>query len=245
MAQPLFQWPYPAAHEPLGDTESTPGAARGVFFRTLVELGTGRVAGIETAPGKAVAGDALDPGAAATPVGQPVPGWREGGACLGRLRGPTARLVRADLAIRPERIGQGPGPCATRTILMFDVAALCRERFRSLELLVACKRAGSRILLDNFDLDDPPARFMEMLPADILRVSPSRMPWHWDSDRRREALEAVLGFAGNLLMDVAVADVSGQGQRSELKRLGVRYAQGDWRREGPGHFSGAVSAARR
>ncbi|WP_428567432.1 MAG: EAL domain-containing protein [Solidesulfovibrio sp. DCME] len=244
MAHTLFQWPYPTTLLARPENETGAEASRGVFFRALVELGTGQVAGIETALGKPAPGESLEAGAPVRPFGAFVPGWPERGSCPGRRGEPTARLVRADLATRPDRIGQAPGPAAARTILMFDVTALCREPARSLELLVACKRAGARILLDNFDLDEPPARFMEMLPADILRVSPSRMPWHWEPDRRRDALEGLLAFAGNLLMDVAVAGVSGRSQRLELKRLGVRYAQGDWRRDGLGHLSGSVSSGR-
>jgi len=206
-------------------------AGNGIFFRALVDLGTGGVAGIETArarAGRREAASLLSEGPArrrAWPASDALGAWGS------EVREPAAYLVRGDLTTRPERIGAPLGLAAGRIILMFDVAALFREPGKSLDLLIACKRAGARILLDNFDLDDPPARFMEMLPADILRVAPWRMPWHWDDARRQEAMASVLGYAGNLLMDVAVEGVDGGGQRRALQRLGVRYAQGRWRRD--------------
>lgn len=241
MAHTLFHWPYPTALGQSVDSEPSFRSAEGIFFRALVELGTGDVAGIETAAERGKTCDLLQRQALGLP-GRTA--FAPGGAWGRKLREGAAYLLRGDLSVCPDGIGAPLGLPASRTILMFDVAALYREPSRSLELLVACKRAGARILLDNFDLDDPPARFMEMLPADILRVSPGRMPWHWDAPKRRQALESVLAFADNLLMDVAVEGVTGRSQRLELRRLGVRYAQGDWRRESLGLFRTVTASAR-
>jgi hypothetical protein len=216
-----------------GVADAAAGSGRGVFFRALVDLDTGGVAGIEAAPGRA-----------GHPASDPVPGRRpRTAASLGawgrEVREPAAYLVRGGLDTQPEAIGASHGVAAGRIILMFDVAVLFAAPARSLDLLLACKRAGARILLDNFSLDDPPARFMEMLPADILRVAPWSMPWHWDASRRDAALASVLAFAGNLLMDVAVEGVDGE-ERRRLRRLGVRYAQGGWRRDDLGLVPGPV-----
>lgn len=202
---------------------------RGVFFRALVDLDTGGVAGIEATSGPA--------GRLGRPAAWGGPGPGLGGQASGNLgawgqavRDPAAYLVRGDLDTDPATIGAPQGVAAGRIILMFDVAALFAAPARSLDLLLACKRAGARILLDNFPLDDAPARFMEMLPADILRVASWSMPWHWDAGRRDAALASVLAFAGNLLMDVAVEGMDGE-ERRKLRRLGVRYALGGWRRD--------------
>ena len=200
----------------------------GIFFRTLVDLGTGDVAGIESMRTHAAPGDA---------AGQYLMGHMVRletlpvGAQHDRPARKAAHLVRCDLNLRVGRLAASIGIAPERAILMFDVGALCRDPGRALDLLLDCKRAGARILLDNFDLEEPPARFMEMLPADILRVAPRAMPWHWDAAKRRELLASVLAFADNLLMDVAVEDVSSGWQRQEYKRLGVRYIQGGWRRD--------------
>jgi hypothetical protein len=212
-------------HQTIGET------GRNVFFRALVDLGTGGVAGIETARGRtprvdAVAGlhdDATARGV--SPILDALGAWGQ------EVREPAAYMVRGGLATHPGKVGQVLGVDATRVILMFDVTDLLVDPAKALRLLLDGKRAGLRILLDNFDMEDPPARFMELLPADILRVTPGRMPWHWEESRRQEAMESLLGFAGNLLMDVAVEGVDSGGQRRVLRRLGVRYALGGWRRD--------------
>ncbi|WP_300159605.1 hypothetical protein [Solidesulfovibrio sp.] len=229
MAHTLFQWPFPEMQAGRRSADASSPLRGEVLFRALVEIRSGVVAGIETVQAREVGGDQLSSRRPASPDRILAPDAR---ALLGLgARGDAAYLVRAGLDMRVERIGAAYGVTPGRTILMFDVGELLREPSRALELLVACKRAGARILLDNFDLDTPPARFMEMLPADILRVSPGRMPWHWDEARRGQALREALAFAGNLLMDVAVEDARAESRRTAYKRLGVRYVQGAWRRD--------------
>ncbi len=203
-------------------------ARRDVFFRALVDLGTGGVAGIEAARVKPLVRDVYAPaigpfGGVASTAADALGAWGEA------VRDPAAYLLRgavdADAAAVAARLGLAP----ERIIFMYDMGPLLAEPFRAIEALVAVKRAGSRILLDNFDLGDPPARFMELLPADILRVAPRRMPWHWDEARRQDTMVSLMRFADNLLMDVAVEGVENSGQRREFKRLGVRYVQGGWR----------------
>lgn len=211
----------------------------GIFFRTLVDLGTGDVAGIESVRTHAIPYDAAGRALLEHTVRfEALPAI----APQARPARKAAYLVRCDLALRVGRLAASFGIAPEHAILMFDVGALCRDPGRALDLLLDCKRAGARILLDNFDLEDPPARFMEMLPADILRVAPRSMPWHWEAAKRRDLLASLLAFAGNLLMDVAVEDVSSGWQRREYKRLGVRYIQGGWCRDMPGR---AVSSPSR
>jgi len=201
---------------------------RDIFFRALVDLGTGGVAGIEAARVRLPLHGASSPFAGPL-TGVVSPEADALGAWGSEVRDPAAYLLRGDLSTDPARAGDRFGVAPDRIILMYDVTALLGEPFRAIEALVAAKRAGSRLLLDNFDLEAPPARFMEMLPADILRVAPRRMPWHWDDARRQETMASLMRFADNLLMDVAVEGVESGGHRRELKRLGVRYVQGGWR----------------
>ena len=241
MAHTLFPWPFPEMQAGGQPADSCSPLRGEVFFRALVEIRSGAVAGIETAQVAETGEELLAPRRPASPDHVLAPDAR---ALLGlKARGDAAHLVRAGLDLRVERIGAAHGLTPGRTILMFDVGALLREPGRAVELLVACKRAGARILLDNFDLDEPPARFMEMLPADILRVSPGRMPWHWDEARRGQALREALAFAGNLLMDVAVEDARVESRRTAYKRLGVRYVQGAWRRDDGAGSSPALRLA--
>jgi len=197
-----------------------------VYFRALVDLGDGGVAGIEAAR---LLGLRLEE-APLRPVGWVVPGSGDVLAAWGReLRDPAAYLLRGDHQEAGGGFGASHGVSPERIIAMYDVTELLGDPGRSLDVLLEAKRRGVRVLLDNFDLDNPPARFMEMLPADILRVTPRQLPWHWDEARRLEAMSSLVRFADNLLMDVAVAGVECSSYRLALKRLGVRYAQGAWR----------------
>ncbi len=201
-----------------------------IYFRALVDLGDGGVAGIEAARMFGATPDEAPSRSA---------GWSLGGddalAAWGReLRDPAAYLLRGDPRGDSSNFGPSRGVSPERIIAMYDVAELLADPGRSLDVLLAAKRRGVRVLLDNFALDDPPCRFMEMLPADILRVTPRQLPWHWDEVRRLEAMSSLVGFADNLLMDVAVAGVACSSYRLTLKRLGVRYAQGVWKRDTAG-----------
>lgn len=203
---------------------------RSVYFRALVDLGSGDVAGIEASrAGTASPADgpsfrlsgrtALQNASAQDPLGA----W--GNA----IRQPAAYLVRGDLDSSPASLAATVQAPFDRIIIMYDMATLLVAPGRSIDVLLAAKRLGARVLLDNFDLADPPARFMELLPADILRVDPRRMPWHWEETRGQETMASLVRFAENLLMDVASEDVQSIGHKQELKELGVRYGQGGWR----------------
>jgi hypothetical protein len=204
---------------------------RDIYFRALVDLGDGGVAGIEAAR---MLGARPEEGAL-RPADWAVPGGGDALAAWGReLRDPAAYLLRGDHQEASADFGVPHGIAPERIIAMYDVAVLLADPGRSLDVLLEAKRRGVRVLLDNFDMDNPPARFMEMLPADILRVAPRQLPWHWDESRRLEAMSSLVQFAGNLLMDVAVAGVERNSYRLALKRLGVRYAQGVWKRDTAG-----------
>ncbi|KHK03515.1 EAL domain-containing protein [Desulfovibrio sp. TomC] len=205
-----------------------------IYFRALVDLGNGGVAGIEAARDRRAATESMP----CRPVAATGRSLAQGSDALGawgsEVREPAAYLVRGGLGSSAAGLGAAVGVNAGRVIIMYDVAALLADPARAIDTLVAAKCGGARVLLDNFDMDTPPARFMEMLPADILRVDPRQMPWHWDDAKRQEAMASLVHFAGNLLMDVAVEGVHSIGHRRELKQLGVRYGQGGWRRDTSG-----------
>lgn len=201
-----------------------------IYFRALVELVSGDVAGIEASRAKTATGTATPafrlsdaaPNSLAT-------GHDSLGAWGDAIRQPAAYLVRGDLDTSAAVLAGAVDAHPDRIIIMYDMAALLVAPGQAIDVLLAAKRLGARVLLDNFDLADPPARFMELLPADILRVDPRRMPWHWEEQRGQETMASLVRFADNLLMDVASEDVQSIGHKQELKELGVRYGQGVWR----------------
>lgn len=214
-------WPRPLTSE----------AGGAIYFRALVDLGTGGVAAIETAFARHIRCDTL-PGRGFGLSIRPPKRWDTTLGAWGQaVRDPAAYLMRAGPDTRLDRLGAHRGVAPEKIILVYDVTELRAQPTAALESLIAGKRSGARILLDHIDWADPPVRFLEMLPADILRVVPSRMPWHWEEERCQAVMASLMAFADNLLMDVAVEGVESEGQRLALKRLGVRYAQGDWRRD--------------
>ena len=209
-----------------------------VYFRALVDLGNGDVAGIEATQARTAGnqdGLPLRPAVTAPPGlvadHDPLRAWGKA------IHQPTAYLVRGDLEHTADELGASVQVPPDRIIIMYDMSVLLADPGRAIDVLLAAKRRGARVLLDNFDLDNPPARFMEMLPADILRLDTRRLPWHWEEAHRQEALASLVRFAGNLLMDVAAEGVKSIGQRTELKRLGIRYGQGRWFRNATGFLS--------
>lgn len=191
-----------------------------------MDLGTGGVAAIEATAG------ALGRAPVFSDLPRPLRRVPASLCAWGReVREPAAYLVRARPDTRADAIAAGMGVPPEKIILMYAVTSLLAQPTAALETLVAGKRSGARILLDHIDMADPPARFLEMLPADILRVAPDRMPWHWEEERRLATMESLLSFADNLLMAVAVEGVDNEGQRRTFKQLGVRYVQGGWRRD--------------
>lgn len=206
-----------------------------VYYRALVDLGNGGVAGIETARARTAPRVEGAPLRLAGPAERGQATGHDGlGAWGQEVREPAAYLVRGDLARTAAGLAAAVGAPADRIIVMYAMDVLLADPGRALDVVVAAKRGGARVLLDNFDLDDPPARFMELLPADILRVDLRRLPWHWDEARRQDTMASLVQFADNLLMDVAAEGVQSIGHRRELKQLGVRYGQGRWRRDTAG-----------
>ena len=200
-----------------------------IYFRALVDLGNGGVAGIEAARDRQARLETVSSVAGAASALLLAPGHDALAAWGSEVREPAAYLIRGDLTTSADGLGASVGVKAGRVIIMYDVAVLLSDPSRAIDTLVAAKRGGARVLLDNFDMDNPPARFMEVLPADILRVDPRQMPWHWDDAKRQDAMASLVQFADNILMDVAVEGVQSIGYKQELRQLGVRYAQGHWR----------------
>lgn len=209
----------------------TAGIERGIYFRALMDLGTGGVVAIEAASARLVTAEYAH-GQSRPWASRPLRADAAYQCAWGHVvREPAAYLVRACCNTRADVVAANMGVATAKIILMYAVTDLLAQPTAALESLIAAKRSGARILLDHIDMADPPARFLEMLPADILRVAPDRMPWHWEEDRRLATMESLMGFAGNLLMDVAVEGVDNEGQRRTFKDLGVRYVQGGWRRD--------------
>jgi EAL domain-containing protein (putative c-di-GMP-specific phosphodiesterase class I) len=85
-------------------------------------------------------------------------GAPQGGRDMARAAGLAARLL-SSLDIDPARL-----------VLVFDCDDLQDDPMASLHAFLALKRLGFKLGVDFCDIESLPFRFLEMLPADFLRV---------------------------------------------------------------------------
>ncbi|QLA14154.1 EAL domain-containing protein [Desulfolutivibrio sulfodismutans DSM 3696] len=157
-------------------------------------------------------GDA--PGLLLAAVGAP-----RGGRDVARAAAVAAKVV-SGLDLDPARV-----------VLVFDCEELQEEPLASLNAFLELKRHGLKLGIDFSDIEHLPYRFLEMLPADYLRVgheadhglSPQAA---FTGPGFAERLKNVCAFAENLLMDVIVAGVDSASKYDLLADLRCRFGQG-------------------
>jgi len=118
-----------------------------------------------------------------------------------------------------------------RVVLVFDCEELQTEPMTSLNAFLELKRLGLKLGIDFSDIENLPYRFLEMLPADYLRVGHEADQWvsHQAAPAGpgfAERLKNVCGFADNLLMDVIVAGVDSASKYGLLSDVRCRFGQG-------------------
>lgn len=118
-----------------------------------------------------------------------------------------------------------------RVVLVFDCEELQTEPVTSLHAFLDLKRLGLKLGIDFSDIENLPYRFLEMLPADYLRVGHEADQWlsHPAAPAGpgfAERLKNVCGFAENLLMDVIVAGVDSASKYGLLSDVRCRFGQG-------------------
>jgi len=116
---------------------------------------------------------------------------------------------------------------ASQRFCFFFTDTLCHQQgMRAIEQFLLFKRFGFRLGIDIDDLDQAPGPFIEMLPADVLRLGAlDTMTRTSDPDSAGELL-AFTRFAENLLMIPAASGVQSRGQLNTLRSLGMRFGQG-------------------
>lgn len=189
-------------------------------LRPLYELSSETLAAVEIPPGMAAA-----PELAGLPEVLSRFGLSPGNA---RLCAQLGVLELTDPAA-PGRIARRCGlqGIAPKRFCLFFPDTLCLEHgMRAIEQLLLFKRHGFRLGIDIENLDAVSGPFIEMLPADVLRLCPlDTMTRTSDPDAAGELL-AFTRFAENLLMTPAASGVQSRGQLNTLKSLGMRIGQG-------------------
>lgn len=141
-------------------------------------------------------------------------GAPRGGRDMARAAGRAAALL-SEVDIDPARL-----------VLVFDCDDLMADPLASLHAFLDLKRLGFKLGVDFSDIESLPYRFLEMMPADFLRVgheahnAPRPLPGIPDR------LKAVCAFADSLLMDVIVAGVDSAATYDLLSGMECRFGQG-------------------
>lgn len=120
------------------------------------------------------------------------------------------------------------GVAPSRLMIFFDVDSLMERPADALDLGISLKRRGLGVGVDNIDPAFAPYNFLEMFPADVLRLRLRDAGRLQGDGELARWLSSVSAFADNLLMDVAVEGVENARQYRLIKSLGCRYAQGGY-----------------
>jgi len=113
------------------------------------------------------------------------------------------------------------------SLCLFFSDQLClRHGVVSLDKLLRLKAGGYRIGLDIECLDTAPGAFLEMLPADVLRIGPLDARPQVNEGTGTASLKNFVRFCSNLLMTPAARGVDDAVQMGVLRDAGVRIGQG-------------------
>ncbi|WP_173081125.1 EAL domain-containing protein [Fundidesulfovibrio magnetotacticus] len=194
------------------------------LYCPLYELADETVAAVELSP--AVLRSRLLPGfshAKALLRGEHALFAKDAFACV-RLG--TRELADREAPARLLRAVRDMDQDAARFCLFFS-DSLCKALgFRTIEQLMSFKRSGFRLGIDIDSLDAAAGPFLEMLPADVLRLGAlDTVALTSDPDGAAE-LASFTHFADNLLMIPAASGVRNRAQLSMLRQTGMRFGQG-------------------
>ncbi len=120
------------------------------------------------------------------------------------------------------------GSSASKLTILFNVDSLMERPADAIDLGIGLKRLGVGVGVDNLEPGASPYNFLEMFPADLLRVRFNEIAGFGGEKEIRDWLPELSAFADNLLMEVAVEGVENARQYRLIKSAGCRYAQGGY-----------------
>ena len=115
-------------------------------------------------------------------------------------------------------------------------SALVEESATVKRTLDALTEIGVRLVLDDFGTGYSSLAYLNRFPFDALKIDRSFVDALGIEQERTAIIEAIIGMARALSLDVIAEGVENEAQLSELLRLGCDYAQGHL-------FSAALAAA--
>ena len=143
-----------------------------------------------------------------------------------RSTSPPARSPTATCRRRSPR--SSPAPASTRSTCGWRSprASWSRSRRRAIATLEALSELGVRLVLDDFGTGYSSLAYLNRFPFDALKIDRSFVDALGVEQERTAIVEAIIGMARALSLDVIAEGVENEVQLAELRRLGCDYAQG-------------------
>ncbi|MGB7588570.1 MAG: EAL domain-containing protein [Solirubrobacterales bacterium] len=219
-----------------------------LHYQPVVALGSGEITGLEgLVRWKHPQRGLLDPSefvsiAEDTGLIEPIGRWVQEKACMQALawhgerpdRRPldisvnlSARQVaNRDLADSVVEILARTGlqPCHLK--LEITESVLVEESASATATLEALSEIGVRLVLDDFGTGYSSLAYLNRFPFDALKIDRSFIDGLGIEQERTAIVEAIIGMARALSLDVIAEGLENELQLSELQRLGCDYAQG-------------------
>jgi diguanylate cyclase (GGDEF)-like protein/PAS domain S-box-containing protein len=113
-----------------------------------------------------------------------------------------------------------------RLRLEITESALVEESTNAVATLEALSELGISLVLDDFGTGYSSLAYLNRFPFDALKIDRSFVDALGVEQERTAIVEAIVGMARALSLDVIAEGVENEAQLSELRRLGCDYAQG-------------------
>jgi diguanylate cyclase (GGDEF)-like protein/PAS domain S-box-containing protein len=136
------------------------------------------------------------------------------------------QVTNRELAASIEEILAGSGLDPVHLRLEITESALVEESATARGALEALSQTGVGLVLDDFGTGYSSLAYLNRFPFDALKIDRSFIDALGVEQERTAIVEAIIGMARALALDVIAEGVENEAQLSELRRLGCDYAQG-------------------
>ncbi len=219
-----------------------------LHYQPVIALGSGEITGLEALvrwrhPERGL----LDPGefvsiAEDSGLIEPIGSWVQEAACRQVLewheQRPDERPYDISVNLSARQVAHRDLPAATAEILArtgldpvhlrleITESVLVEESATAVATLEALSELGVRLVLDDFGTGYSSLAYLNRYPFDALKIDRSFIDALGVEQERTAIVEAIIGMARALSLDVIAEGVENESQLSELRRLGCDYAQG-------------------
>ncbi len=136
------------------------------------------------------------------------------------------QVARRDLPAIVSEILARTGLDPVHLRLEITESVLVEESATAKATLEALSEIGVRLVLDDFGTGYSSLAYLNRFPFDALKIDRSFVEALGIEQERTAIVEAIIGMARALSLDVIAEGVENEAQLSELRRLGCDYAQG-------------------